>query len=170
VETVGVIGIWLLIFLIGALLLKAGELVQAWRHQPRTSASAEPSGAWESPGITFRCHICSEEAGYFGVAEPGHEQSLSSSVPTIVRWGPEGGIEQVQTHGRSGARARSAMAARDPARALYDIHPPWVTAFCPGCEVSYCSKHWLIHGGGADVHGRKDCRCPEGHTREIPCD
>ena len=121
-------------------------------------------------GITFRCSICSEEAGFFGLAEPGSEQSLSSSVPTIVRWGPEGGVEQVQAPGRSAARALSALEAPDPARALYDIYPPWVTAFCPGCEVSYCNRHWLISGGGADGHGRKECRCPKGHTRVIPAD
>jgi hypothetical protein len=182
VETLGVIGIWLAIFVIGALLLKAGERLQAWRLRRRrseeppsrgsesASARSELSGASEPAGITFRCYLCSEEAGYFGVAEPGQRQSLSSSLPTIVRWGPEGGLEQVQTAGRSGARALAALAAPDPARALYDIHPPWVTAFCPGCEVSYCNKHWLIHGGGADGHGRKECRCPKGHTREIPCD
>jgi hypothetical protein len=121
-------------------------------------------------GITFRCHICSAEAGYFGVVEPGHRQSLSSTVPTVLRWGPEGGVEQVQTDRRSAARALAALGAPDPARALYDIHPLWVTAFCAGCKLSYCHKHWLILGGGADGHGRKTCRCPKGHTREIPSD
>jgi hypothetical protein len=120
--------------------------------------------------ITFRCHICSAEAGYFGIVGPGLELSLSSTVPTVVRWGPEGGVEQVQTDIRSATRALAALGAPDPARALYDIHPPWVTGFCADCAVSYCSRHWLIFGGGADGHGHKTCRCPKGHTREIPAD
>jgi len=111
---------WVVTFVYGFIALALAMTALGLIFEAHHSSGIDVSGLH---GITFRCHICSNEAGYFGVAAPGHEKSLSSSRPTIVTWDLDG-VEQVQTNERSAARALAVLGAPDPARALYDIHPP----------------------------------------------
>lgn len=64
-------------------------------------------------------------------------------------------------------RALAALGSGD-ARALHALGVELVPFWCPGCDASYCGRHWitwdLFHDGFFD---EKRGRCPAGHERRL---
>lgn len=112
---------------------------------------------------TFYCSACSKQAGVITLSkvEDGYEVVRESFTSELTSQVSSSDMPNV-----------SSAIKRECARDLFLCDFEYAPFYCPECDASYCSDHWVRHNvfdddDGFVWHDSIRGRCPEGHERKL---